>query len=71
MALLSIDEAAEKLSVTRTQIVKWLDAGRIPHVSAGGRRFIEAAKCRKPAPAKRGPKPKAAVKRRKSLPRKG
>jgi excisionase family DNA binding protein len=55
--LLSIDEVAAKLGVSRQMVMRYLDRGRIPFVELGGRRFVEARHAKKPKANKPGPKP--------------
>ena len=51
-------EAAERLGVSRQQVVKYMADGRIPSVSIAGRRVIDERHAKKkPAPKKPGPKP--------------
>lgn len=57
--LLTIDEVAALIGVSRVQVCKYLDAQRIPYVELGGRRFVERRHAKKPTAKRPGPKPKA------------
>lgn len=52
-------EVAEKLGVSRQQVLKYLNGGRIKAVRIGGRRLIDRRDVVKPERLKPGPKPRA------------
>lgn len=55
--LLNLTEAAAKLGISRQQVRKYVDSGRIP-LAIEKPPLIEERHCRKPAPRKPGPKTK-------------
>jgi excisionase family DNA binding protein len=56
MTYLKPVEVAQRLGVSKQQVQKWLDAGRIKSVRIAGMRLIAERHAKKPKPLKPGPK---------------
>lgn len=57
LSLLSMEETAAKLGVSRQMVLKYINSGRIPTIEIGGRKFVEAKHAKKPPAVAPGPKP--------------
>ena len=58
-AYLSTGQVADKLSVSRQQVDKWLRAGRIKHITIAGTRYVRQVDAKKPPRQKPGRKSSA------------
>lgn len=56
MHLITLTDAAARLGVSRQQVGKYIDSGRIRAVEVAGRRLVVADKLTKPPARKPGPK---------------
>lgn len=54
--LIDLTEAGKLLGISRQQVKKYIDDGRIKAMTVGGRPFVERRHAKKPKPKKPGPK---------------